>query len=246
LCLKIINREPVGSKRDKHLTKSQSNLLTRSQNQNQKNIGGRYVQQQILKNCGMSDSSPTESNFKVYARIKPVPNSHRLLKADKNRIYIDMGDDGGYYNSAANQSFELDSVFWDEILNSQIFDETIKPILPNLLEGFNITTLAYGVTGSGKTYTMFGNGFETLGRNIPVQDQVKGISLLTIEHLFHLLDAEKDQLTATQVLEYEYFIEISYLEVYNEKIIDLLRKDQQSQLAILENSESGIVIPGLK
>lgn len=130
--------------------------------------------------------------------------------------------------------------------NSQIFDQTIKPILPNLLEGYNITSLAYGVTGSGKTYTMFGNGFETLGKNIPIDEQVKGVSLLTIEHLFHLLEAEKQELTTTQGLKYEFYVEISYLEVYNEKIRDLLRKDQQSQLAILEDSETGIVIPGLK
>lgn len=111
LCLKIINQEPVCSNKAKNLTKSPSMHLKSSQSQYLKNMKGDYVRQQILKNCEMMDSSSTESNFKVYARIKPVPNSHRLLKSDKNKIYIDMGDDGGYYNSAANQSFELDNVF---------------------------------------------------------------------------------------------------------------------------------------
>lgn len=184
----------------------------------------------------------------MYARIKPVSKSNnlKLLKNNESEIWVDIGDSGNYYSSMANQNFTLDKIFDEQVANEEVFMNTIQPVLPNLLDGYNITALAYGVTGAGKTYTMFGNGFETFNRNKQMQPQIKGVTLLTIEHLFHLLENEQSQVVKTHQVDYSYFVEISYLEVYNEKIRDLLRNDEQIQLAILENPDSGTVIPGLK
>lgn len=123
----------------------------------------------------------------------------------------------------------------------------MKGLLPRLLEGFNVTMLSYGITGSGKTYTMLGSGFE--GSNVQIKPKVqyiKGISLLAIEDLFDLLAAEQAKQPNTIDMKYSSSIEISYIEVYNEKVRDLLRNDEQNNLIILEEPSIGTVIPGLK
>lgn len=94
---------------------------------------------------------------------------------------------------------------------------------------------------------MLGNGFEAQLQNSKFKcDVTKGVSLLAIEWLFTLLEEEKHKFQTTQGVQYEYDVDISYLEVYNEKVQDLLRRDKQSNLVILEDPHSGTVIPGLK
>jgi hypothetical protein len=117
--------------------------------------------------------------------------------------------------------------------------------LPKLVKGYNITTLAYGITGSGKTYTMLGNGFESCSEQDDSK-KIKGITFLTLNELFSLLEEEKAKTEQNKLYKYDYSIKISYLEVYNEKVRDLLRNDEISNLTILEDPELGVVIPGLK
>ena len=121
----------------------------------------------------------------------------------------------------------------------------MSPLLPKLMKGYNVTSLAYGITGSGKTYTMLGSGFETSHSNF-AKNGVEGISLITIHELFSLLEREKEKVLQAEIYEYEYSLQISYLEVYNERVIDLLSKEKQESLSVLEDPNLGVVIPGLK
>lgn len=107
--------------------------------------------------------------------------------------------------------------------------------------------LSYGITGSGKTYTMLGSGFEGANSQLKSKTEyVKGISLLAIEDLFSLLATEQNKELNTNEVKSSSSIEISYIEVYNEKVRDLLREDKQNNLIILEEPSVGTVIPGLK
>lgn len=73
-----------------------------------------------------------------------------------------------------------------------------------------MTCMAYGITGAGKTYTMLGN--KSLGTNNP------GISVLAIDSVFKLISGLKE----TGLSDYKNTVKISYLEVYNENVKDLL------------------------
>ena len=115
-------------------------------------------------------------------------------------------------------------------------------MLPNLLEGYNVSTLAYGITGSGKTYTMLGKGFESIQESYETSQWQKGILLYALEEMFYLLENKINQ---SEDERENSCIEISYLEVYNEKIRDLLNSELNN-LVILEDPVNGIVIPGLK
>jgi kinesin family protein 18/19 len=119
-------------------------------------------------------------------------------------------------------------------------------MLSNIFDGFNVTCMAYGITGAGKTYTMLGNTMNSnLARN---SKQVKGLSEQAMDYIFDFIkhDSSKAQLRGKAKNNVKYKIKISYLEVYNEHIRDLLREDKPINLIILEDAKHGIIVPGLK
>ena len=98
-------------------------------------------------------------------------------------------------------------------------------MLPNILDGFNVTCMAYGITGAGKTYTMLGNTMEEPHSNSYMNKdfvEIKGISVLAMNYLFKSIKTGP-KLAKGEISDK---IKISYLEVYNEQIRDLLREDK--------------------
>lgn len=121
-------------------------------------------------------------------------------------------------------------------------------MLPNIFDGFNVTCMAYGITGAGKTYTMLGNtmNMNHIKRNVT---SVKGISELGMDYIFDFIEQESIQSSTVNDIHknnVQYKIKISYLEVYNEQIRDLLREDKSINLIILEDAKEGMIVPGLK
>ena len=55
--------------------------------------------------------------------------------------------------------FYFDDIFGDNFSNNDIFHLSISKLIEKFCQGFNSTIFAYGITGSGKTYTIFGNGY---------------------------------------------------------------------------------------
>uniref|UniRef100_A0A2K6L0C0 Kinesin-like protein n=1 Tax=Rhinopithecus bieti TaxID=61621 RepID=A0A2K6L0C0_RHIBE len=98
--------------------------------------------------------------------------------------------------------FVFDAVFDETSTQSEVFEHTTKPILRSFLNGYNCTVLAYGATGAGKTHTMLGSADEP------------GVMYLTMLHLYKCMDEIKEEKTCSTA--------VSYLEVYNEQIRDLL------------------------
>ena len=104
-----------------------------------------------------------------------------------------------------------------------IYEYTTKNLLSGVIEGFNATVFAYGATGSGKTYTMLGTSSE------------KGIMSRSIGDLFKLLNNFKNK---------EYKMEVSYIEIYNEIIRDLLAEG--NVIDIHEDPGKGVILQGVK
>lgn len=119
-------------------------------------------------------------------------------------------------------SFLFDKVFSDDQNNLDLFSSCLQPLIPQLLEGYNVSCFAYGMTGSGKTHTMFGrvNGpevasdaFSTDVPDLAVLQQ-SGLCNLAIQNLFFQMLQRQDG--------FAYSVRVSYLELYNEKLRDLL------------------------
>jgi Cdc6-like AAA superfamily ATPase len=100
----------------------------------------------------------------------------------------------------------------------------------SVLEGYNATLLAYGQTGTGKTYTM--EGFSS-GLN----DPQKGIIPRSMEEIFRYIENTSNKSKM-------FMVRASYLQIYNEIITDLLKKEMTS-LQIREDKKKGIFVEGL-
>ena len=124
--------------------------------------------------------------------------------------------------------FKFDKVIDEQCSQDQLFkDLHIKSLISKVLEGYHATIFAYGQTGSGKTFTMEGydyvnNGSKTAAtgdRNIkPVikDDENIGVSIRAIKEIFD----QAKQLTSNRTKNIK--ISWSFLQIYNEKIFDLL------------------------
>ena len=127
-------------------------------------------------------------------------------------------------NQIKYQQFFFDHVFDKTTSQLDVYNKTTKPLLESIIEGFNATVFAYGATGSGKTYTM-------LGKNATE----KGIMPRAVSDLFKLLQKRKDK---------EFRIQVSYIEIYNEEIRDLL--GNREELKLHEDPVKGVLIQGIK
>ncbi|KAJ3639965.1 hypothetical protein Zmor_003291 [Zophobas morio] len=108
-----------------------------------------------------------------------------------------------------------------------VFDSLGRDILDNAFQGYNACIFAYGQTGSGKSYTMMGS-----------QDN-KGIIPRLCDALFGLIAKQQSS-------ELTYKVEVSYMEIYNEKVHDLLDpKTNKQSLKVREHNVLGPYVDGL-
>ncbi|KAI5000921.1 hypothetical protein ZWY2020_010880 [Hordeum vulgare] len=119
--------------------------------------------------------------------------------------------------------FEFDRIFGEDCHTADIYGARTKHIVDSAVQGFNGTVFAYGQTNSGKTYTMRGSANEP------------GIIPLAIQDLFRSIQQHMDR---------EFLVRMSYMEIYNEEINDLLVPEHR-KLQIHENYERGIYVAGL-
>lgn len=131
-------------------------------------------------------------------------------------------------------TFSFDHIFDEGIETPNVFKKTMSEPISNLFQGYNSTILAYGMTGSGKTYTMFGDIY-----NISVIDQEPGIIFLTIKDIFWRMHWQLNQDPKIR-----FRLKISFLEIYNEQVKDLL-SEKGEILSVLEDNNKDIVIQNL-
>ena len=115
-----------------------------------------------------------------------------------------------------------------QVKQVDVYNRVARPIVCNVLEGYNGTIFAYGQTGTGKTFTMEGD------RSVP---ELKGIIPNSFAHIFgHIAKSGDDK---------NFLVRVSYLEIYNEEVQDLLGKDQQARLEVKERPDVGVYVKDL-
>jgi kinesin family protein 18/19 len=125
-----------------------------------------------------------------------------------------------------DQTFGFDRVFDENTTQVEVYESTTKGLLDSVLDGFNATVFAYGATGCGKTHTITGTKSDP------------GIIFLTLQELFEKIDDRKDE-KQTEV-------SLSYLEIYNETIRDLLVPGGSKQgLMLREDANQTVSVANL-
>ena len=125
-----------------------------------------------------------------------------------------------------DQTFGFDRVFDENTSQGDVYEATTKNLLDSVLDGYNATVFAYGATGCGKTHTITGTV------------QQPGVIFLTMQELFERI-SERTEDKVTEV-------SLSYLEIYNETIRDLLVPGgSKSGLMLREDAKQAVSVAGL-
>lgn len=160
-------------------------------------------------------------NVRVFARVRPfLPNDGLDLSAAPEPS-ISVWPDGTNLKITKvctekerpeDFTFGFDRVFGPSISQESVFTE-VSEFVQSALDGYNVCLFSYGQTGSGKTHTMQGSGSGTMRGIIPRAMQQVG-----------------QYKTELEVKGWEYEMEVSFIEIYNETIRDLLRSEKTSNV----------------
>ncbi|CAN4107475.1 unnamed protein product [Withania somnifera] len=167
------------------------------------------------------DMSRAGESILVTVRFRPL-SKREYHKGDEIAWYPD-GDKivRNEYNAAT--AFAFDTVFGPDTCTQEVYEVAARPVVKAAMEGINGTVFAYGVTSSGKTHTMHG-------------DQTSpGIIPLAIKDVFSIIQDTPGR---------EFLLRVSYLEIYNEVINDLLDPTGQN-LRVREDTQ-GTYVEGIK
>ncbi|KEH30458.1 kinesin-like protein KIN-7D, mitochondrial isoform X2 [Medicago truncatula] len=167
------------------------------------------------------DSSTPRDSISVTIRFRPL-SEREYHRGDEIAWYAD-GDKivRNEFNPATAYAF--DKVFGPHTNSDEVYEVAAKPVVKAAMEGVNGTVFAYGVTSSGKTHTMHGD------QNSP------GIIPLAIKDVFSSIQDTPGR---------EFLLRVSYLEIYNEVINDLLDPTGQN-LRVREDAQ-GTYVEGIK
>ena len=190
-------------------------------------------------------------NFKVAVRVRPpvereIDSGYGFFSVvrvdDHNSITIIeyMGiaenDEEREENLKENpllanyHSFTFDFVYDQDASQELVYNNSGQSAVLSVLEGYNATLLAYGQTGTGKTFTMEGFHFD-------LTDPLRGMIPRAVEEIFeHIQSAEYSNS--------KFMVRVSYVQIYNENISDLLKTDRVS-LQIREEKKKGVFVEGL-
>ena len=179
----------------------------------------------------------SENTVKVIIRTRPTQhfatNNIRInLVDDTISIFIPRNQKEGLINNQKEQwLFHFDKILHN-VPQEEVFEYTMNDIIKSSVQGYNGTIFAYGQTGSGKTFTISG---------APSNFAYRGIIPRSISRLFSEISTKP---------EYDFNIQISYLEIYNEIMFDLLPEDgkflgERANIEFQEDNKGNVIVKGL-
>ena len=155
--------------------------------------------------------------------------SHNCLEIeDGQTVYANDPDDkmGGLdylrLNVTKDKTYYYDHAFGPESTSEEVYQKCMKGVVRAVMSGFHGSCFAYGATGSGKTFTMAGN------------EAAPGVMPRAINDLFVIAKQEDD---------FQWKFSLTYVEIYNERIKDLLNPSEKD-LDVREDPKKGNVVAG--
>ncbi|XP_069873645.1 kinesin-like protein KIF9 isoform X3 [Dipodomys merriami] len=178
----------------------------------------------------------TRKKVQTFVRVKPTDDfAHEMIKygEDNKSIDIHFKKDirrGVVNNQQTDWSFKLDGVLHDAS-QDLVYETVARDVISQAFDGYNGTIMCYGQTGAGKTYTMMG---------ITENFKHRGILPRALQQVFKMIE-ERPTHAIT--------VRISYLEIYNENLFDLLCTlpyvgPSVTPMSVVENPQ-GVFVKGL-
>ncbi|XP_053783005.1 kinesin-like protein KIF19 isoform X5 [Desmodus rotundus] len=178
---------------------------------------------------------PRDQQLMVALRIRPLSaaeleqgatvTTHKV--GDQMVVLMDPSEDPEdtlRTHRSRERTFTFDAVFDQRASQGDVYRATAQHLVAGVLSGYNATVFAYGPSGAGKTHTMLG------------VDAEPGIYLRTLTDLFQAIEGTRDDM--------DYSVSMSYLEVYNEVLRDLLNPSS-GVLDLREDARGAVQIAGI-
>ncbi|OAD69615.1 hypothetical protein PHYBLDRAFT_135717 [Phycomyces blakesleeanus NRRL 1555(-)] len=178
-------------------------------------------------------------NIKVVVRCRPLNareiarGAISLVRMEGNQTILTKPPSQQTKSSEDTKAFTFDRSYWsaDKTASNYadqqvVYDELGCELLDHAFLGYNCCIVAYGQTGSGKSYSMMGYGED------------KGIIPRTCSELF-------DRIVEKTTSSLEFQVEVSYIEIYNEKVRDLLNPRNKGNLKVREHPSTGPYVEDL-
>ena len=152
------------------------------------------------------------SNVKVLLRLKPCISPQTIWSLSPDKKTISVSNDFATLYRKSQISYSFDEIFQNEP-TQDIYESEIRYLVERAFHGVSGLVFAYGQTCSGKTYTMLGN------------DRSPGIIYLSLQTVFERMEKEMS----------DFSLSYSYIEIYNDKVIDLLKVDGEKEVRLVED-----------
>ncbi|KAG4913543.1 hypothetical protein JHK86_053976 [Glycine max] len=189
-------------------------------------------------------------NVQVLLRCRPFSDEELRSNAPQvvtcNEYNREVAVSQSIAGKHIDRVFTFDKVFGPSAQQRDLYDQAVTPIVNEVLEGFNCTIFAYGQTGTGKTYTMEGECKKAKSGPNGELPPGAGVIPRAVKQIFDTLESQNA----------EYSVKVTFLELYNEEITDLLAPEellkasleekQKKQLPLMEDGKGGVLVRGLE
>ncbi|KAL0344591.1 UNVERIFIED_CONTAM: Kinesin-like protein KIN-5A [Sesamum radiatum] len=184
-------------------------------------------------------------NVQVVLRCRPLnegeskARTHLVVSCDELKREVIATQYMAYKQT--DRTFVFDKVFGPASQQQELYDNVVAPVVNEVLEGYSWTIFAYGQTGTGKTYTMEGEGRKEKSGKL---HENAGVIPRAVQQIFDVLESERA----------DYSMKLTFLELYNEEITDLLAVDKGSNLhyepkrplLLMEDGNGAVFVRGLE
>ncbi|VVB02333.1 unnamed protein product [Arabis nemorensis] len=189
-------------------------------------------------------------NVQVLLRCRPFSDDELRNNAPQvltcNDLQREVAVSQNIAGKHIDRVFTFDKVFGPSAQQKDLYDQAVVPIVNEVLEGFNCTIFAYGQTGTGKTYTMEGECRRSKSGPTGGLPPEAGVIPRAVKQIFDTLEGQQA----------EYSVKVTFLELYNEEITDLLAPEditrgssedkQKKPLPLMEDGKGGVLVRGLE
>eukprot|EP01107_Rhizomastix_libera_P001119 TRINITY_DN11965_c0_g1_i1.p1 TRINITY_DN11965_c0_g1~~TRINITY_DN11965_c0_g1_i1.p1 ORF type:complete len:701 (-),score=206.18 TRINITY_DN11965_c0_g1_i1:78-2156(-) len=217
-----------------------------------KELESQSIQDETFRRKLHNQIQELKGNIRVFCRVRPPSKSDpadtvftfpkstedRALGQRSIEITAPAGTSLTGENRSKTLAFSFDRVFPPEASQADVFEE-ISQLVQSVLDGYNCCIFAYGQTGSGKTYTMEGPEIEG-GTARDVLGESRGMIARAVDQIFSSISKLKEK-------EWNFVMESSFLEIYNEIINDLLftGKGEEPKHVIKHDANEKVVVSDL-
>jgi len=164
---------------------------------------------------------PENIGIKVVAKCRPLISDEE--GGGGNAVVSTVGDKVKVNCAGKESTFSFDGTFGPEHSNKQLYDQSVTPLLQKALDGFNVSILAFGATGGGKSHVMTGSEADP------------GVIPQMTQNLFRLIQERSNK---------EFMVTVSHVEILDDNMTDLLNPHTRT-MSIRQHPHKGIYIDDL-